>query len=90
MAAESARHVGGDEVASAVLRRKAAVAAGSGRLCGIFFVVGFKGEDEGICAMHISGGGVEPTHHPCAKSKSRVDPIFGVIVFFFAWGGFMS
>ena len=90
MAAKSVRHVSGDEVTSAVLHRKAVVVAGSGRLCGVFFIIGFKGEDKGICAMHISGGGIEPTHHPCAKSKSRVDPIFRVIMFFFTQGRFMS
>jgi len=83
-AAAGTRHVGRDEVTSAVSCGKAAVMAGSARLSRVFLVIGFKGEDEGICTMRISGEGIEPTHHPCAECKSGVDPILRVVEFFFA------
>ena len=44
-----------------------------------------KGEDEGICAMCVSRGGVDPTHNPDAEGECIVNPVFGVIVFLFAW-----
>ena len=30
----------------------------------VIVVTHLEGEDEGICAVRISGEGVEPTHHP--------------------------
>ena len=88
--AGSARRVRADEVASAVSRGKAAIAAGSAKLGGVVVVVGFEGEDEGICAMRVSGEGIEPTHHPCAESECGVDPVFGVVGFFLARSGLAS
>jgi len=43
VAVGSARCVGGDEVTGAVTHGKAAVVAGSSKLGGIFFAVGFQG-----------------------------------------------
>ena len=58
--AGGARRVGGDEVRSAA---RAVV------LNEVFVIVvtHLEGEDKGVCAVHISGEGVEPTHHPGAE-----------------------
>jgi len=31
----------------------------------VIVVTRLEGENEGVCAVHISGEGVEPTHHRC-------------------------
>jgi len=81
--AGSARHVGSDEVASVVSHGKVAITVGSAKLSRVVVIVGLKGQDKGICAMHVSGKGIKPTHHPCAKGKCSVNPVFGVISLFF-------
>ena len=66
--AEGAQRVGRDEVASAVSRGKAAIAARAGVLSEVFVIVGcLKGEDEGVCVVRVRGESVEPAHHPKAE-----------------------
>ena len=88
--AGSTRCVGSDEVASVVSRGEAVIVAGSAKLSRVVVVVGLKGQDKGICVMRVSGEGIEPTHHPCAKGKCGVNPVFGVIGLFFTQSGLTS
>ena len=99
MAGGSARGAEGYVLASAVSRRKVAVAARFVSLCkasvgvgiGVVVVgVGNEREGEACCARCISGEGVEPAHHPDAERKGIVDPVFGVVVFFLAGRWCMS
>jgi hypothetical protein len=61
-------------------------------LCWTVFVVdgGVEGEDEGVCAERVSGGGVEPTHYPGSEGDGVINPVFGVTVVFFARGRLTS
>jgi len=56
-----ARYVRGEEITSAVLHGKAAVAVRAVVLSEVFIIVVacLKGEDEGVCAVRVSGEGVE-------------------------------
>ena len=61
-------HVGGDELASTVSCRKAAVALQVDVLSEVIIIIGgLKGQDKCFCAVCVSGRGVEPAHHPSAK-----------------------
>ena len=79
--AASTRSVSRNKISCAVSRRKAAVAARTVELRRVF--VGFEREGEGVCAMCVSGEGIELAHHPSAEGQGIVDPIFRVIIFFF-------
>ena len=77
-------HVGGDEVAGAIACREAVVAEGSAEPSEVIVVVGFGRQDEGVCAVRVSGVGVEPTYDPYAEGEGVVNPVFGIVVFSFA------
>jgi len=64
--AGGARRVGGDEVGSAASRGRAARAVVLNEVF-VIVVTCLEGEDEGVCAVRISGEGVKPTHHPGAE-----------------------
>jgi len=67
--AEGARRVGRDEVASAVSRGKAAIAARAGVLSEVFVIVSVRleGEGKGVCVVCVRGESVKPAHHPKAE-----------------------
>ncbi len=61
VAGGATRRVGGDEIASAVSRGKAAITVRVVVLSEVFVIVVacLKGENEGVCAVRVSGEGVE-------------------------------
>ena len=67
--AGGARRVRGDKVRREASHGRAGRAAVAARVVVlneviVIVITHLEGEDEGVCAVRISGEGVEPTHHP--------------------------
>jgi hypothetical protein len=61
-----------------------AIVAGLAKWGEVIIIIGLEGQDEGVCAVHVSGESVEPTHDPNAKGEGIVNPVFRIIIFVFA------
>jgi hypothetical protein len=85
--------VAGDILACAILHGKAVIMAGLLKLSIVVIVVviGFVGfENECCCTRCVSRGAIDPAYCPNAEGEYAVNPVFRVVFFFFAWGGFAS
>ena len=59
---------------------------GLAKLSEVIIIIGLKGQNKCIYAVHVSGEGVEPTHDPSAEGEGIVNPVLR-IVFFFSQNG---